>query len=248
MSNFFHIILTQPLLNALIWLYNVIPGHDMGVAIIALTLLLRLALYPTFQKQLRAQKDMQKLQPKLDELKARHKDDKEAHTRATLELYKEHKVSPLSSCLPLLIQLPILIALYRVFLSGLGGGDIARELYPFIQNPGPINVNFLGLINLAKPNIIFGILAGGFQFLQTKMMLPKKAAGTQSDATARIMNAQMTYFMPVITIIIAIRLPAGLSLYWVVTTLLAIAQQWYIMRGDDRTGFGNHQANTARPA
>ena len=248
MSNFFHSILTQPLLNALIWLYNVTPGHDMGIAIIALTLLLRLALYPTFQKQLRAQKAMQKLQPKLDELKARHKDDKEAHTRATLELYKEHKVSPLSSCLPLLIQLPILIALYQVFLTGLRGSDLGPQLYPFVQNPGTINVNFLGLLDLAKPSYLFGILAGAFQFLQTKMMLPPKSPGTQTDTTARIMNAQMTYFMPIITVIIAIRLPAGLSLYWVVTTLLAIAQQWYIMRGDDRPGLGNNQANTARPA
>lgn len=231
MSQFFHLILIQPLLNALIWLYNVIPGHDMGVAIIAMTLVLRLLLFPTFQKQLRAQKDMQRLQPKLEELKARHKDDKEAHSKAMMDLYKEHKVNPLASCLPLLIQLPILIALYRVFLSGLSGNDLAAQLYPFIHNPGAINVNFLGLINLAKPNYIFGILAGVFQFFQTKMLMPKNQ--TTTDKTARIMNAQMTYFMPLITLVVAIRLPAGLSLYWIVTTLFAIAQQWYIMRAKE---------------
>lgn len=234
MANFFHIVLIQPLLNALIWLYNVIPGHDMGLAIIALTVVLRLLLFPSFQKSLRSQKALQRLQPKLEELKAKHKDDKEAQTKAMLELYKEHKVNPLSSCLPLLIQLPILIALYRVFLSGLAGNDLAPQLYHFVRNPGVINVMFLGLVNLAQPNYIFGVLAGAFQFVQSKMMLPKTSAAT--DKTARMMNAQMTYFMPVITIVIAIKLPAGLSLYWIVTTLFAIGQQYYIMKQGNKNG------------
>lgn len=228
MSNIFHIALTQPLLNALIWLYNVIPGEDMGLAIIALTLVLRLALFPSFQKSLRSQKEMQKLQPKLAELKEKYKDNKEAQTKAMLELYKEHKVSPLSSCLPLLLQLPILIALYRVFLVGLAGNDLSAELYPFIQNPGAINVNFFGRLDLAHPSYVLGILAGAFQFVQSKMMMPKNTPA--GDKTARMMNAQMTYFMPIITIVIAVKLPAGLALYWVVTTLFAIGQQYYIMR------------------
>ena len=222
-------ILTRPFLNILIWFYEIIPGHDMGLAIIALTLVTRLLLFPSFQKSLRAQKDLQKLQPKLDEIKQKYKDNKEAQTKAIMEVYKEHKINPLSSCLPLLIQLPILIALYGAFNSGLGG-RLAGELYSFIPDPGKINDTFLGLFRLSVPNITLAILAGVFQFVQSKMITPKKTPG--ADKTAGIMNAQILYFMPLFTVLIAWRLPAGLSLYWVVTTLFAIGQQYYIIRRD----------------
>jgi|SRR3989344_3485906 len=229
MLEFFHIILTRPLLNALIWFYNIIPGQDMGLAILALTVLVRLLLFPSFQKSLRSQKELQALQPKLNELKQKYKDDKEAQTRATLELYKEHKINPLSSCLPLLLQLPILIALYQVFLVGLSG-NVGHELYPFIHDPGAVNTGFFGLTDLLKPSYVFAVLAGLFQFVQSKMMVPKKSSLSGSDKTAAIMNAQMVYLMPLITVFIGIRLPAGLSLYWMATTLFAIGQQWYIMK------------------
>ncbi len=223
----FHQILVRPLLNLLIWFYNVIPGHDLGLAIIALTLLVRLALFPSFQKSLRSQRQLQQMQPKLDELRARHKDDKEAQTKAILEFYQQNKINPLSSCLPLLIQLPLLIALYSVFRIGLNG-NLASDLYPFVSNPGIINHNLLGLVELAKPNLIFGILAGLTQFVQSKMIAPKTTAN--SDKTAALMNAQFTYLMPVVTVLVATKLPAGLSLYWVITTLFAIGQQYYIMK------------------
>jgi YidC/Oxa1 family membrane protein insertase len=228
-GHFFNLILIQPLLNVLIWLYNIIPGHDLGLAIIALTVLIRLLLFPSFQKSLRSQKELQQIQPKLDALREKYKDDKEAQTKAILEFYKEHKVNPFSSCLPLLVQLPILLALYRVFLSGLKG-DVASELYKFVANPGPIHTNFLGLVELSKSNYVFAFLAGIFQFIQSKMITPKPAAGVTQDKTASLMTAQLTYFMPVVTVLIALRLPAALSLYWVVTTLFAIGQQYYIMK------------------
>ena len=227
MMEFFHILLTKPLLNILIWFYNVIPGQDMGLAIIALTLLIRLILFPSFQKSLRSQRELQKLQPKLNEIKEKYKDDKEAQTKATLEFYKENKVNPFSSCLPLLVQLPILIALYQVFLTGLNG-KVASELYSFVSDPGTINTSFLGLVELSKSNIWFALTAGIFQFIQSKMMVPPKTG--VPDKTASIMNAQLTYFMPVVTVLISMRLPAGLALYWAVTTLFAIGQQYYIMR------------------
>lgn len=232
MGNIFHSILTQPLLNILIWIYNVLPFKDMGVAIIALTLLIRLVLLPSFHRQLKSQKELQQLQPKLNEIKEKYKNDQQQQSKAIMELYREHKVNPFSSCLPLLIQLPILIALYSVFLSGLKG-NIGSELYPFIANPGDINTMFLGFVELSKPNLYFAFAAGIFQFIQSKMMMPKNQ-GPQ-DATAKIMSAQFTYFMPILTVIISMRLPAGLSLYWAVTTLFAIAQQYYIIKRDQKT-------------
>ena len=224
--NIFHLVLTKPLLNVLIWIYNTVPLHDIGIAIIVLTILVRLLLFPSFQKSLRSQRQLQQLQPKLDEIKEKYKDDKEAQTKAVLEFYQQNKVNPFSSCLPLLVQLPILIALYQVFLSGLNS-QLAGELYPFVRDPGQINTNFLGLMDLSKANFIFAFLAGALQFVQSKLMMPTKKI---QDQTARIINMQFTYLMPVVTVFIAAKLPAGLALYWIVTTLFAIGQQYYIMK------------------
>lgn len=223
---FYNNIIYYPLLNLLVWFYNIIPGHDIGIVIVLLTLLIRLALAPSFHKSLKSQKAMNDLQPKLNELREKHKDDKEAQARAMMGLYKEHKINPLGSCLPLLIQLPILIGLYQVFSKALGGHELLG-LYSFVKSPGTINPLFLGLINLAKPSIALGVLAGLAQFWQSKMMMPK----TQSaDSTTKIMSMQTTYVLPVVSAIIAVRLPAGLPLYWIVTTLFAVGQQYYINR------------------
>jgi len=214
-----------PLLNLLVFLYNYIP--DVGVVIVLLTLIIRLLLAPSFHKSLKSQHAMNVLQPKLTELRERHKDNKEAQAKAMMELYKEHKINPLSSCLPLLIQLPILIALYQVFRNGLG--NKLTGLYSFVAHPAHINPFFLHFLDLSKPSIVLGVLAGLAQFWQSKLMMPK-TAGQQQDTTQKIMSMQTTYVLPVISVIIAIKLPAGLPLYWVVTTLFAVGQQYYIMR------------------
>jgi YidC/Oxa1 family membrane protein insertase len=223
----YHQIIYQPLLNLLIWGYNSLPGHDIGIVIIVLTILVRLVLAPAMHKQIKSQHAMTKLQPKLDELKEKHKDNKEAQSRAMMELYKEHNVNPFSSCLPLLIQLPILIALYQVFSGALNGN--LDGIYHFVHNPGSINPNFLHIINLAKPNIVLALLAGLLQFWQARMLTAgqtKKA----TDPTAKAMQLQTTYLLPLVSVFISWRLPAGLPLYWVVTTLFAIGQQYYIMK------------------
>ncbi|MFA5991118.1 MAG: YidC/Oxa1 family membrane protein insertase [Candidatus Doudnabacteria bacterium] len=226
LSSLYSDIIYRPLLNLLVFFYNIIPGHDIGVVIVLLTILIRLILAPSFHKSLKSQKAMSDLQPKLNELKEKHKDNKEAQAKATMELYKEHKINPLGSCLPLLLQLPILIALYQVFSKALN--NHLSGLYTFIHQPEFINPKFLGLVDLSKPNLAFGIIAGLAQFWQSKMMMPK--AGTAQDATAKAMQLQTMYVLPVISVIIAIKLPAGLPLYWIVTTLFAVAQQYYIIR------------------
>ena len=219
-------IIYRPLLNLLVFFYNIIPGHDIGVVIILLTLLIRLALAPSFHKSLKSQKAMNDLQPKLTELREKHKDNKEAQAKAMMELYKEHKINPLSSCLPLLVQLPFLIALYQVFSKALNNN--LAGFYTFVKHPGSIDPKFLGLVDLSLPSIALGVIAGLAQFWQSKLMMPKSSPG--QDATAKIMSMQTTYVLPVISVIIAIKLPAGLPLYWIVTTLFAVAQQYYIMR------------------
>ncbi len=226
-STIYNTIIYHPLLNLLVFFYNIIPGHDMGVVIIVVTIFIRLLLAPSFHKSLKSQKAMNDLQPKLSALKQQHKGNKEAEAKAMMELYKEHKINPFSSCLPLLLQLPILIGLYQVFNTALGHKEITG-LYSFVHIPQNISPYFLHWVDLSKPSWIFGVIAGAAQFWQSKMMLAKSQPS--DDPTAKMMQMQTTYILPLVSVFIALKLPAGLPLYWIVTTLFAIGQQYYIIR------------------
>lgn len=208
-------------------MYNLVPGHDLGIAIIGVTLLLRFLLYPLSDKALKAQKKLQELQPQIKEIQKNHK-TKEDQAKAVMEFYKANKVSPFSGCLPILVQLPILIALYKVFLGGINS-ETMGSLYPFIHQPETLNSVFLGLIDLAKPNQILAILAGVTQFLQAKTAYTPVPTGPSSDFS-KSMNQSMTYMMPLFMVFIAWRLPAGLALYWVVTMVFSFAQQMVVYK------------------
>ena len=238
MANIFTTIFYQPILNLLVWLYNIIPGHDIGIAIIALTIIIKIILFPLSKKSLEGQKSLQGLQPKLDEIKKRFANDKEGMSRAMMELYKQEKVNPLSSCLPLLIQLPFFWAIFRVFRDELSGKAVIL-VYSFIPNPGTLNSLAFGFVNFSKPNIVLAILAGLSQFVQAKMMPMKpavvKTEGAKDENMMAAMNKQMLYFMPALTIFICLSLPSGLAFYWLISTLLTILQQWYMFRKDKKT-------------
>ena len=224
-------IIYRPILNLLVLGYNYIPGHDVGVVIILVTILLRLILSPLFQKQIKSQQAMTALQPQLLEVQKKYADDREGRAKAMMELYKEHKVNPLGSCLPLLIQLPILFALYHVFMKALGGN--LDGLYPWVVNPGRLDPMFLGLINLSKASPALAILAGGLQFVQSRLMSKTQVvsmSGDSNDATAKALRFQTTYMLPLFSIAIAWKLPAGLPLYWSVTTIFAVLQQEWANR------------------
>jgi len=223
----YHEVLYRPILNLTVALYDLL-WNDFGLAILALTLLVRLALWPLTHRTLANQKAMLDLQPKLKEVQEKHKDNKEEQAKAMMALYAEHKVSPFSSCLPLLIQLPLFIALYRVLSAGLKSQSL-NELYGFVSNPGTISTMSLGFLDLSRPSIVLAILAAGAQFLQAKMMQRKDVKvhteGSKDEDTMAIMNKQMLYMMPAMTLFIGWKLPAGLTLYWLFTNLAMIAQQ-----------------------
>lgn len=225
--NIYHTVIYEPILNLLVGLYNNLPIQDIGLAIIIITLLTRLVLAPFMHKSLKSQKALSGLQPKMNEIREKFKNDREAQAKAMMDLYREHNVNPFSSCLPLLIQLPILIALYQVFAKALNG-DLSG-LYSFVSNPGHLDPSFFGLLNLAEPSIILAVLAGASQFLQSRMITAWQGQ-KPVDATAKALNVQMTYILPIISVVIAWNLPAGLPLYWIVTTLFAVGQQYYIQK------------------
>lgn len=214
----------EPILNLLVGLYNIIPGHDIGIVIILVTLVIRLILAPLMHKSLKGQREMSTLQPKIKELREKHKDDKLAQQKALTDFYKENNVNPFASCLPVLIQLPILIALYHVFRDGLKSN--LEGLYPFVHNPGTLDSHFLGIIDLSQPNIWFALIAGATQLWQSWMMFKSQQQQGQDD-TMKMATLPTLIILPVISTYFAWQFPAGLPLYWIVTTLFAIGQQYY---------------------
>jgi YidC/Oxa1 family membrane protein insertase len=238
----YHVVFYQPIFNLLVLLYDYIPGQDIGVAILFLTVIVKGALWPLSAKALKSQKALQDIQPKMEALKVEYKDNKEELGKAMMELYSKEKVNPASSCLPTLVQLPVFIAIYRSMSHGLKS-DGFDALYSFVPNPGTIDPNFLfGLVDLSQPVYVLAVLAAVAQFFQAKMMVSKKqpqVKGSEDESTAAIVNKQMTYMMPILTIIIGIRLPGGLMVYWLAMTLLTILQQWHTLKqgqGDSAKG------------
>lgn len=238
LKSIYNTILFQPLLNILIFFAYIVPGNDVGVAIILLTILVRLLLFPLSKKSLRSQKALQELQPKVDEIRKKYKDDKEQQSKELMQFYKENKINPMSSCLPMLVQLPIIFALYRVFRVGITEESF-QYLYSFTPFPESINPMFFGFLDLSTPNLVLAIMAGAFQFVQSWMIMGRKKKEEKgkprpkAKGMAGAMSKQMMYFLPVMTVFIAMSLPSGLALYWIVTTLFAIGQQWLMFRKKD---------------
>ncbi len=220
--------LTSPITQVLIFLYQAL-GNNIALAIITLTLLIRAILVPITLPALRSAKKMQELKPQLDKIKKKHK-DKAKQQQAQLDLYKEHGVSPVSGCLPQIVQIIILIALYRVFLNFIDKGT---------ADGVAINMKFLWLdLSKSDPYYILPVLAGISQLLYSFMMQSglkqdvenpkdkqKKQEEEDSLEMAQSIQQQMVYLMPIMTVVIASRFPSGLALYWVVTTLFSFGQQ-----------------------
>ncbi len=232
----FNIILYRPILNALILIYHYLPGQNFGLAIIALTFLIKLLLSPITQKAIVSQKALADLQPKIKEVQKKYKKEKDKQARAMMELYRKEKVNPLSGCLPLLIQMPILIALFQVFSRGFEPDQVVH-LYEFVprlyEQFQPL---FLG-INLRYPNLVFAVIAGLFQFLQTKMLTPKtkiKAKKPGKVGFGQAIQKQMLYFFPFFTFIILIRLPSAVALYWITVSLFSMGQQYIFLQRKKR--------------
>lgn len=235
-------VFVQPLLNLLFLIYGIIPGHDFGVSVIIMTAIIRFALWPLTARQLHSQKKMQALQPEIAKLKQRAGGDKQKESQLLMELYKEKEISPFSACLPLLLQFPFLIALYFVFQKSTHDVAAVGELLytpiknlPYIQtvlqNPNDFSPTLFGLINMAKPSILLAILAGITQFVQVKMLAPKVQDVTVKDPQAQA-TQMMNYMFPAFTVFIAWNLPAALPLYWTVTNVITISQQYLIMHGE----------------
>lgn len=216
----FNILLYYPITNILVVLYNTLAFGDLGVAIIIITIIVRLCLAPMQQKTLQQQAIMQRIKPEIIKIQEQYKDNKEKQTILLLELYKKHKINPFNTFLILLIQLPILLALFRVFTNGLGE-NISNIIYPFIYNPGSFNPIFLGILDLNKTNIILIIIITITQFIQIYLSSIMFASDKKTLSTSLITGIMISLF----SIVVLWNLPSAVAIYWMITILFAIGQQ-----------------------
>jgi len=230
----FNNLLYQPLFNALILLYGYLPGHDFGIAVIILTILIRLLLHPLMAGSIKSQKALAGLQPKIQEIQEKFKSDQKKQAEELMLLYKKEKINPFAGFLSLFIQLPLLIALYRVFWKGLQFQEIP-QLYSFIPYPEIFNTTFLGIINLSEANTVLAVIAAVIQFIQMKTLtsstknLNKKG---KTNQFLEVFQKQTVFFIPFITFFFLLKLPAAIALYWTTTSLFSIGQQKFLNNHD----------------
>lgn len=233
-ATLFKDIFYEPLYNGLIFLFHLLPWADAGIIVILFTILVKLILFPLSKKSIETQMVMKKIQPELEALKKKHKDDREGQARAMMALYKEKKLNPLAGIFLVLIQIPIILALYWVFLNGGLPKVDTGLLYYFVPEPNVISMNFLGLLDISQKSLLVAILSGVSQFFQMRYALPATPAKSDKpsfkDDLARSMSLQMKYVMPVFIIVIAYQLPAVVGLYWVTSNLFAIGQEIVVRR------------------
>ena len=223
-SLIFNTVLYQPMLNILVLVY--VYTHNFGIAVIVLTLLIKLLTNPLNDKALKSQKAMAEIQPMMQEIQKKYKDNQQKQAEAMMNLYKEKKFNPFSGIFLLFIQIPILWALFYVFKGGIAIDPV--HMYSFVSFPQTINPYFLG-IDLSAPNLILAVITAVAQFFQAKTATPvtPKSSGGKDKASqvSEMVTKQMVFFIPLITLLVLYRLPAALGLYWLITTVFTIFQQ-----------------------
>ncbi|MCA9361899.1 membrane protein insertase YidC [Candidatus Kaiserbacteria bacterium] len=239
MSYIWHTFFFDPVYNALVFFIDIIPGGDVGLAIIATVLLVKTILLPLSIKAVKTQKTMREIEPKLKEIKEKYKDDKQQQAQAMMEVYRDAGMNPLASIFLLFLQIPIIIALYLAVYKG--GGvplpDINLEvLYPFIAAPVDVTMHFIGLVDITERSVVLALGAGITQFIHVNLTMPTpppKEEGAAPDLKAdfmRNMHTQMKYVMPVLITFVAWSISAAIALYFLVSNLTTIAQEYFVRK------------------
>lgn len=207
------------------------PWADAGIVVIMVTIIVRLILFPFSRKATITQARMAEISPDLEKIKEKYKDKPEEQARMTMALYQEKGVNPFSGILVLFIQLPIIIALYRIFI--LLPAVNSDYLYSFITAPGKISTTFLGLVDLSGKSVIIALLAAASTYLQASITSrnQKPPQGNSfGDNLSRSMQSQMKYFFPVMVFFISYKISGVIALYWLTTNLFSAAQEYFVRR------------------
>ena len=232
----------NPLYNGLVFLIDVLPGADVGLAVVILTVLVKFVLFPLSQKALKAQASIKLAQKEIEEVKKKYADNRQLLAQEMLTVYKKYNINPFAGFLTLLIQIPVLFALYFIFFRG-GLPNINVDiLYSFISAPETVNMHFLGIFDVSSRSVVAAILVGVTQFFQARYALAKQElpteAGFKSDFV-RGLHIQMKYVFPVIISLIAYSLIAVVSLYWIVSNIFGICQELYLRKRAREEGLKN---------
>jgi len=223
-----HTIFIQPIFNLLILIYNILPYKDIGLAVIILTILIKVILFPFQYQGMKTQKKMALLTPELKKIKEKHKNDLTKQAEEMRNLYKKHRVNPFAT-LAFLIQIPVIFALYRVFWGGFLPEKLSQELYHFVANPGQVNLLFLGIIDLSQRNFFLAFLTGLTQYLQSKFF-SKQTLASQSGGFSKKIQEQMIFLGPIFSFIVAASLPSIIALYWLVSNLFSFVESFYLFK------------------
>ena len=236
-SFIFHNLFYRPLYNALVVLTAVVPNHDLGLAVVLLTLIVKTILIPISHKTIKTQKKLKELEPIMAKIKEDHKDQQEQALKI-MELYKEHGVNPFSGIFLMFVQLPIILALYFVFRQGIN--LLSPDIYSFVIRPAMISPKLLGLIDLTQKSLILSLLVGITQFAQVQLSLPppppKSSKGEESfgDSLAQSMNFQVKFILPLFIMFISYNLNTAVSVYWIVNNLFMVVHELYVRRQAER--------------
>ncbi len=231
-SSLFHTFFYNPIYNALVALVALVPGSDVGVAVILITILIRLLLLPFSLSAARTQRAMKELEPKLKELKEKYKNDKEREAVETLELYKAAKVNPFASILTAFIQIPVLLALYWVFYYEPFPAINHALLYAITPVPHAVSLLFLGLISVSQKSLVLAFFAGLTQYIQARFALAgsfQQAPGG-SQGFQKMMGVQMQYVFPILICVISYTTSSAIALYFITTNIVGALQERHVRK------------------
>lgn len=231
----FHATVYLPIYNALVYFVDVVPTHDIGIAVIIVTIIVRLILFPIARRAIKSQMAMKAVAPEIEEIKKKYKDKPEEQGRAMFALYRERKVNPFSGFLLLVLQLPILLGLYWVFARGGFPAVNPDMLYSFVTVPEAVNMHFLGLIDMGGKSILLALMVAITQAIYTRLSMGPAGTVTQTEASfsdemAKSFDVQARYVLPVIIGVVSYFVAAAAPLYWVTSNLFMIGQEIYVGR------------------
>ena len=242
MSLIWNTVFYQPVYNILIFIVNNVTFGDVGFAIILITIIIKFILYPLTKKSIRSQILMKRMEPEMKQIKKDYP-NKEEQAKKTFELYKKHGTNPFSGCLVVLLQLPVIFALYFVIYKGLSLDT--GPIYSFLSKPTTINTNFLGLIEMGGKSLVLAFLAGATQFIQgylsspikpkvevLKIGEPLEKASFQEELSSS-MQTNVKYILPIFIAFISWQISAAVALYFVISNIFTIVQEWYIRKTID---------------
>jgi YidC/Oxa1 family membrane protein insertase len=238
-STIWHTIFFDPVYNTLVFFIDIFPKGDVGLAMIATILVVKMILLPLSIRAVQTQKVMKEIEPKLKEIKEKYKEDKQKQAEAMMGIYREAGMNPFASIFLIFLQIPIIVALY---LSVYSGGGVALPeintslLYSFIASPADATMIFLGMIDITGRSILLALGAGVTQYFHIQLTMPKlppkdpKAEPSMKDDFMRNMQLQMRYLMPIFIFFIAYTISAAIALYFLVSNLVTIAQEYFIRK------------------